>query len=49
MPFGDPTRWLIHKRHGRWHVRPPVGHFWGRHSEHPSGAAAHEAFRTQQG
>uniref|UniRef100_A0AAU8GPN0 WGR domain-containing protein n=1 Tax=Mycobacterium phage Pharb TaxID=3136626 RepID=A0AAU8GPN0_9VIRU len=45
--FGDPSRWLITCRAGRWTVRPPVGTFWGHGSQHDSSAEALAAFRQQ--
>ncbi len=45
--FGHPARWLITKRAGRWHVRPPVGTFWGRSSQHDTGDQALADYRHQ--
>ncbi|ASR85948.1 hypothetical protein SEA_NIKLAS_64 [Mycobacterium Phage Niklas] len=45
--FGAPSRWLITKRGGRWRVRPPVGTFWGRSTEHDTGDQALADYRHQ--
>ncbi|AFN37755.1 hypothetical protein FGG44_gp64 [Mycobacterium phage MacnCheese] len=45
--FGDPSRWLITRRGGRWTVRPPVGTFWGRSSTHQTGDQALADYRAQ--
>ncbi|ASR85265.1 hypothetical protein I5H06_gp39 [Mycobacterium phage SirPhilip] len=42
--FGDPSRWLIAYRGGRWTVHPPVGTFWGRSSTHETGDQARAAY-----
>ncbi|QFG09449.1 hypothetical protein I5H08_gp038 [Mycobacterium phage Yuna] len=45
--FGDPTRWLITRRAGRWTVRPPVGTFWGSRTDHDTGDQALADYRHQ--
>jgi hypothetical protein len=47
MKFGDPSRWLIHKRGDEWRVYPPVGSFWGLHTYHETGGEALASFREQ--
>ncbi|AKF15240.1 hypothetical protein SEA_SHEDLOCKHOLMES_63 [Mycobacterium phage ShedlockHolmes] len=44
---GVSSRWLIRKTGGRWHVRPPVGTFWGRSTQHDTGDQALADFRAQ--
>ncbi|WNM69577.1 hypothetical protein SEA_SYRA333_65 [Mycobacterium phage Syra333] len=45
--FGDPSRWLIRCRGGRWTVHPPVGTFWGRATTHDTGDQALADYRAQ--
>ncbi|QFG09253.1 hypothetical protein SEA_EFRA2_67 [Mycobacterium phage Efra2] len=45
--FGDPSRWLINKRGGRWYVRPPIGTFWGSGGQFDTGDQAVADYRRQ--